>query len=146
MSIKNLSKLNINSGSLFIRISIQGRVMRPAYNFFLYLFMFLPLTSFAKWPDVATNAYVKRCANQMEAQGWTPRGAYSLCTCFAGFMEVMDYDELMKATPVKGASGANGQLYRGQAQCVKYFPLGKDPVDSNLYSAEGYIKPPPFPD
>lgn len=60
-------------------------------------------------------------------------------------MGVMDCDELMKATPIKGG-GANGQLYRGQALRTKYFPPGRDPIDSSLYSAEGYIKSPPFPD
>lgn len=120
--------------------------MRMISFLVLCLFAIAPSVSIAKWPEAATNAYVKRCAGQMEGQGWTARGSYSLCTCFAGFMGAMDYDELMKATPIKGGGGANGQLYRGQAQCTKYFPPGRDPIDSSLYSAEGYIKPPPFPD
>jgi hypothetical protein len=58
----------------------------------------------------------------------------------------MDYEELMNATPMKGASGINGRLYRKQKECLRYFPAGVNPIDTDLYSREGFIKPPPLPD
>ena len=102
--------------------------------------------SIAGWPPEARQAYVDRCAVDMKVQGWTERGGYSLCTCFAGFMSSMDYEELMNTTPVKGASGISGRLYRKQNECFRYFPAGIDPMDTDLYSREGFIKPPPLPD
>jgi hypothetical protein len=52
----------------------------------------------------------------------------------------------MNATPMKGASGINGRLYRKQKECLRYFPAGVNPIDTDLYSREGFIKPPPLPD
>jgi hypothetical protein len=115
----------------------------------LYLGVALSLVtslSMAEWPEEARQAYVDRCSMDMKVQGWTERGGYSLCTCFAGFMSSMDYEELMNATPMKGASGINGRLYRKQKECLRYFPAGVNPIDTDLYSREGFIKPPPLPD
>ena len=100
----------------------------------------------AAWPEPQRSSYISRCASQMFQQGWTRLGGSAYCECLTEWMEVQDYEKLMKVEPSPNGSSLARQMYGKINECHNYFPPGRDPTDSKLYSEEGKIKPPPLPE
>ncbi len=78
------------------------------------------------WPRLAKLAYIDRCAESLNSQGFPMKNAKAYCTCTTNGMEVefgmKEYNQMMKAEANPNGGEYDRRLYNVLMACRNHLP------------------------